>query len=179
MKLHFKASLVWSLLLTLFVVVLLVTAQDFPEDVRLVPFVIGIPTVVLFIVLLIGEFYPPLMEWMESTLEDLWGGKRKGPVVESLSQEATSWSSVIRVMAWAVAFFVLVFFLGFFLVPPVFIAAFLIMEAGVSPFRAIVASLITSIALDSGMVFLKVGLWMGAIPEIIPGFVGGSIIPPL
>jgi len=179
MKLYFKGSLVWSLLLTLFVVVLLVTAQDFPEDVRLVPFVIGIPTVLLFIILLIGEFYPPLMEWMESILEDLWGGKRKGAAVESVSQEVTSWSSVFRVMAWTVAFFVLVFFLGFFLVPPVFIAAFLIMEAGVRPFRAIVASLITSIALDSGMFFLKVGLWMGAIPEIIPGFVGGSIIPPI
>lgn len=179
MRLHFKGSLVCSLLLTLFVVVLLVTAQNYPEDVRLVPFVIGIPTVVLFVLLLTGEFYPTLMRWMESTLEDLWGGQAKGSGVQAVSQELTSWSSVSRVIGWAVAFFALVFFLGFFLVPPLFVAAFLVVEAEVRTSRAIVASLVACVALYGGMTFLRVDLWLGAIPEVVPGFLGGSIIPPL
>ncbi|MFQ5850365.1 MAG: hypothetical protein ACE5JU_07210 [Candidatus Binatia bacterium] len=179
MRLHLKGSLVFSLLLTLFVVALLVTAQDYPEDVRLVPLVIGIPTVVLFTILLVGEFYPTLMQRMESTLEDLWGGQARGSGVKAVSQELTSWSSVIRVMSWAVAFFVLVFLLGFFLVPPVFVAAFLIREAEMRPVSAIIASIVASLGLLGGMTFLRVDLWMGAVPELIPGFVGGSIIPPI
>lgn len=179
MRLQVKGSLLFSLSLALFVAVLLVTAREYPEEVRLVPFVIGIPTLGLFIILLVGEFYPTLMHWMESALDDLWGSQTRGSSVNAMSQELTSWSSVFRVIGWAVAFFVLVFFLGFFLVPPLFIAAFLVVEAKARASRAIAASLVACVALYGGMSFLRVYLWLGAIPEIIPGFLGGSIIPPL
>ncbi len=179
MRVRRKGSLVCSLTLSLFVVILLVAAWQYPREVQLVPYVVGIPTLFLFMVLLIGEFYPTLMNWMESALEDLWGGRTPGARVEAMSQDLASWFLVFRVMSWVVIFYVLVFFLGFFLVPPAFVAVFLIMEAEMRPSRAIAASLIASISLYGGMSFLKVELWSGAIPEIIPGLLGGAIIPPL
>ena len=75
MRVRRKGSLVCSLTLSLFVVILLVAAWQYPREVQLVPYVVGIPTLLLFMVLLIGEFYPTLMNWMESALEDLWGGR--------------------------------------------------------------------------------------------------------
>ena len=71
------------------------------------------------------------------------------------------------------------FFSGVFSVPPLFVAVFLFMEAEMPPFRAIVCSLIASAALYGGAILLRIDLWMGAIPKLIPGILGGSIIPPL
>ena len=174
-----KGTLVSSALLCLFVANLLWVASQYPRDVRLVPMVIGIPTLFLFFILLLGEFYPTLMSWMESTLQDLWGGKAAGADVEVAPSEMTPWSSVIRVMAWGTGFFVLVFFLGYFVVPPFFVAAFLVKEAEVRPLNAIFISLGLCIALFGGLTLLRIDLWVGAIPEIIPGYLGGGIIPPL
>ena len=64
MRVRVKGSLVCSVLLSLFVVILLAAAIQYPRDVRLVPFVIGIPTILLFLLLLVGEFYPTLMRWL-------------------------------------------------------------------------------------------------------------------
>lgn len=179
MRVHVRGSLIFSVMLSLFVVVLLVTALQYLREVRVVPFVIGIPTLFLLFILLIGEFYPSVMQWMESTLEDLWGGKTRGSGAGVRSEDMTSWWSILGIVGWAVVFFVLVFFLGFYLVPPLFIAVFLTVEAEVPLHRAILSSLITSAALYGGMALLRVDLWSGAIPEIIPGLLGGAIIPPL
>ncbi|MBW1996486.1 MAG: hypothetical protein JRJ29_00835 [Deltaproteobacteria bacterium] len=53
-------------------------------------------------------------------------------------------------------------------------------EAGIRWWKAFIYSVVTTALLYIGMVnLLKVDLWTGAIPEIIPGFLGGSLVPPI
>ena len=82
-------------------------------------------------------------------------------------------------MSWAAGFFAAVFLFGMFVVPPLFIAAYLVAEAGMRPTGALVASLVASTCLYAGMTLLRVDLWIGSIAEVVPGVLGGGIIPPL
>ena len=79
----------------------------------------------------------------------------------------------------AALFFAAVFLLGLFVVPPLFIAAYLVTEARTRLVAALFASLVASTCLYAGMALLGVDLWTGSIAEIVPGILGGGIIPPL
>ena len=83
-------------------------------------------------------------------------------------------------MGWVFLFFVFVFFFGFALVSPVFIALFLIRKASmrwhVSVLYAVIATLLIYVFMEG---LINADLWCGAIPEVIPGYLGGDIVPPL
>jgi hypothetical protein len=167
----------FHLILALFVLVFVVVALSFPREVRLLPLLIGSGTLIFLVALMIGEFYPGAIRWMETTLDDLWGGGSGDAAPGTL--ETIPWGGVIRIVAWILGFLAGVFLLGFFVVPPLFVALFLIVEARVMPLRATLASVIANGILFAGMAGLKVELWTGAIPEILEGYIGGGIIPPL
>jgi hypothetical protein len=94
--------------------------------------------------------------------------------------EFTEWRPVLIVMAWVFPFFILVFLFGYALMSPIFIACFLIRKAGMR-WPIAVASAIFSTALIFLLMegLIDADLWCGAIPEIIPGWLGGAIIPEL
>lgn len=178
MKSRLDAPFFWFLAMALVVVAFLVDGRAFPPQVRIVPYLVGITTLVLLVILLLGNFYPAVTRWTESTLEDLWGGVRDAAGTRP-PQEAPPWSGVFRIAAWIVGFFLSVFLLGIVAVPSFFIAAFLIVEAGVAARKAIPIALAVSFAVCAGMAALQVEFWTGLIPELIPGYLGGAILPPL
>ena len=47
------------------------------------------------------------------------------------------------------------------------------------PLPAILAGLITTALLDTGMIMAHVDVWPGIIPEIFEGYLGGAILPPV
>jgi len=171
--------MVWTVILGLFILLLVVVARGFEDSLQFTPYLAGIGTLAMILVLLAGHYYPEILRWTETTLQDLWGGgevKDGGPAA---AEEEAPWPAVVRSMSYAVGFLAAVFLFGFAVVPPLFITLYLVIEAGVRPRWAVLAAVIASTILVFGMVMLQVEVWAGIIPEIVEGYVGGSIIPPL
>lgn len=174
----FDGSFVWTITLAVLVVAFLSGAGAFPERVRIAPILVGGATLVLLMAVLAGVFFPQVRRWTETAPQALpVGGEADAD--ERVPDEQARWGVVLRFSAHIIGFLLFVFLFGFFIVPPLFIALFLIVEARVALKWALLSAVIASFSLYGGMVLLKVDIWNGAIPEIIPGLIGGSIIPPI
>lgn len=181
MKPRIDGSLVWSVVLGLGTVGFLYTASGFNASLRFTPYLAGFGTLAMLVILLAGHFRPEILRWTETTLQDLWGGGAVGDGNKDLSdgEEASPWPAIVRSMSYAVGFLVLVFVFGFPIVTPLYIALYLIVEARARAIWAIPVALGVTTSLVTAMVLLRVEVWAGMIPEIIEGYLGGSIIPPL
>ena len=180
MKSRINGSFIWTVILGLFVALMVTVAGGFTESLRFTPYLAGFGTLSMVLILLAGTYYPEILRWTETTLQDLWGGgEARDEGVAAEAEEEPPWPAVLRSMFYAVGFLVAVFVFGFALVPPLYIALYLIVEAGVRPRWAVLVAVAATATLIMGMVLLHVEVWAGIIPEIIEGYLGGSIIPPL
>lgn len=180
MKSRIDGSFVFSIFLAAFVLICVVEARNFPPLLQVATNIAGYSTLTLIGLLLLGTFRPEILSWTETTLQDMWGGGKEGARDEGAAGEGNArWPAVLRVMGYAVGFLLLAFLFGFFVVPPVFLALFLIVEAEVRPLPAIVAAVVATALLDGGMMLVHVEVWAGIIPEVIEGYLGGAIMPPL
>jgi hypothetical protein len=179
MKSRWTGEQNWVTCLLIFVLLFILTGMFYPKEVRLIPYVVGFPTLVLLLFLWIGSFNQVVKRWVEIATRGQRGGEKKS---ESSAKESefTEWRPVLIVMAWVFPFFILVFLFGYALMSPIFIACFLIRKAGMR-WPMAVASAIFSTALIFLLMegLIDADLWCGAIPEIIPGWLGGAIIPEL
>ena len=178
MKSRLNGSFIWTIIIGLFVLMMVVVATGFEESLQITPYLAGLGTLAMVLVLLAGNFYPEILRWTETTLQDLWGGGGTGNVSTAAEQEPP-WPAVLRSMSYATGFLVAVFLFGFALVPPLFVTLYLVVEAGVRFRWAMLAAVIVCALLIFGMVMLQVEVWAGIIPEIVEGYIGGSIIPPI
>ncbi len=180
MKSRIDGSFRFTLFLGLFVLICLIYARDFPDSLQIATNLAGYTTLALICVLLAGTFYPEILHWTETALQDLWGagGQDKG-AADTVAEETPPWPAVLKSMGYAVGFLLFSFLFGFFVGPPIFLATYLIAEANVRPLWAILAGVIATAILDKAMMMVHVEVWAGIIPEIIEGYLGGSILPPL
>jgi hypothetical protein len=168
--------------LTVYAVMLLIAAIfvvgafQYTGRQRLVPWVIGVPTIVILIFIIIAELSP--------RLTFLTGAKGEAPddapKTDGTQVDAGSWQRVLIVYGWLLFFLVSVFILGFYISIPCFLFLFLRYESKVSPAVATVSTIAVLIPL--WLIFrtlLDIPLWPGAIPMIMPGIFGGGSIPPL
>jgi hypothetical protein len=182
MKTRIDGNFVFALCLGAFIVVCLIAATDYPASLQVAIYLAGYTTLALIILLLAGTFRPEILRWSETTLQDLWGGDSEGDsegAAETMSEGDLPWSAVLKSMGYAVGFLLLAFFAGLFVAPPIFLATYLIVEAKMHPLPAVLAGLITTALLDTGMIMVHVDVWPGIIPEIFEGYLGGAILPPV
>jgi len=179
-------SFAFTLLLGGFVLACLIAGAGLPPNLQIVTNIAGYATLFLIVLLLVGHFRPGMLSWAETTLQDVWGGK--GTDARSIGRadedaEAGEgpipWPGVARSMGYALGFLALAFVFGFYLVPPLFIATYLILDARVPPLWAVVTGVAATVLLIGGMQAVNVDVWVGVIPEIIPDYLGGSIMPPI
>jgi len=179
MKARWTGNLTWISLMLLFVLLLILVGFFYQKEVKLVPFVIGFPTLLLLVILWIGCFYPKVVRWVEIAVGE-GPNKSKNLIRTEKNSEFTEWQPVLVIMGWIFLFFVFVFFFGFALISPVFITCFLIRKALMRWYVAFTYALIAIMLIYIFMEgLIKADLWCGAIPEIIPGLLGGAIIPQL
>ncbi len=180
MKSRIDGSFIFTVFLGLFVLVCLIFARDLHDTLQIATKLAGYTTLALICVLLAGTFYPEILHWTETALQDLWGagGQDKG-AADTVAEETPPWPAVLKSMGYAVGFLLLSFLFGFFVGPPIFLATYLIAEAKVRPLWAILAGVIATAILDKAMMMVHVEVWAGIIPEILEGYIGGSILPPL
>lgn len=188
MKVNSTGTFVWVAVMAVAVIVMLVDAASLPTILRETPILLGSAVLVLFALLLVGEVYPAAIAWTNTTLEDLWQGgevNKGGPgevpdtALDNMTADAVPWPSVLRVLVYVIGFWALVFLFGLYLTPPLFIVLFLVAEAGVRVRHAVLSTLIACAFLFTGLYLLKIDLWRGVVPEIVPGIVGGAIMPSL
>jgi hypothetical protein len=180
MKSKLDGEFFFTLFLAIFVVGCLIDASDFHEKLQGAVFITGSTTLLFIGLLLVGHFYPEILRWTETTLQDLWGsGGTDTGAVDNLAETSPPWPAVWKSMAYAVGFLILSFLFGFYLVPPIFLATYLIVEAKVKPIWAITTGVVATAALTTGMTQVAIEVWVGAIPEILPQFLGGAFIPPI
>ena len=92
-----NGAFVWTVLLGLFVLFMIYTAQHFPDLLQFTPNLAGYGTLVMISNLIIGNFYPSILSWTETTLQDLWGDTKPDNDLVELEDEtlekAVSWSA--------------------------------------------------------------------------------------
>lgn len=179
MKPRIDGEFVFALALVAFIATMLAATLNFPPLLRYTPFITGGLTLLFLCVLLAGRINPRILSWTEAALQDMWGGGADGRKMESESEPPSPWPVVLRVLGYAVGYLLGVYFLGFFLVTPVFIALYLIADAKVRPVAALSTAAVLSGLLIAALVHLNVDLWIGVAPEIIPDYIGGAVPPQL
>jgi len=182
MKSRLNGAFIWTVLLGLFVLLLVYTARGFPDLLQFTPNLAGYGTLAMIAILIIGNFYPGILRWTETTLQDLWGGGKTGDDAAEVEDDApdqeTSWIDVSRAIGYALGFMIFVFLLGFPVITSVYITLYLALEARVRFVWAALVGVFVTALIVTGMVMLHVEVWAGIIPEIIPDYFGGSILPP-
>ena len=178
MRFRINGELVFTLALTAFIVAMLIATLAFPPLLRYTPFITGGLTLAFLILLLSGRFFPRVLIWTETALQDMWGGGAESQKIEEAVEAPSPWPPVLRVMAYAAGYLLAVYVLGFFVVTPLFLALYLILDAKVKPVAAIAVSAGLSFLMLVGLLNLNVDLWTGVAPEMVPDYIGGAI-PPL
>jgi hypothetical protein len=144
---------------------------------RLVPLVIGIPTMLLLIGITVVELWPGLAQFNRAK-----GGGEEEPVPAATAPgiNAGRWQRVVTIFGWLIGFYIFTLIFGYYLSVPIFLAAFFNREADVALPKSIL------IAIGVSVVFfllfnllLDIPLWPGILPRIIPSILGGGSIPPL
>jgi len=183
MKSRFSGSFIWAVLLGLGVLGLVYTARGFPELLQFTPNFAGYGTLAMIAILIIGNFYPGILRWTETTLQDMWGGGKAGEedaeAEEEASAQETPWIDVVRSISYALGFLIAVFLLGFPAITPIYVTLYLVMEAKVRFIWAALVGVFVTALIVTSMGLLYVEVWAGIIPEITPGYLGGSILPPI
>ena len=177
MKQKIDGGFIFTLALGAFVAVCLIEAPNLPQTLQIATYLAGCITLALICLLLAGSFWPGLLRWTETALQDLWGSSKEGP--STPAEEHPPWPAIAKSMGYALGFLGFSFLFGFVFVPPIFLSLYLIVEAKVPALWAILSGVIATALLMTGMHMVHIDVWAGAIPEIIPGLLGGSIIPPV
>jgi putative tricarboxylic transport membrane protein len=175
-------SVVFTAALLLIVLGMVMVSLVYRPSARLVPLVVGVPTLLLLLVSLLAEFSPASLKALEMGIETLWGGSLPRSEDAGVEDDRTRFNRVrlFRVIGWILGFLLVLFPLGLLTSTGAFLSSFLIIEGKAHWLKSIgitaaVLLLLYYVVQDA----LMLKLWPGALPEIIPGIVGGGIVPPL
>lgn len=147
---------------------------------RIVPLVIGVPTVALLVFIILQELKPRLFSMDRSANEGADPEPEAPRRVTSSSIDAGQWQRVVTIYGWIAGFFVATFVLGHYLAIPLFLLAFFVKETGIAPLRALgIAVAVFLVLMLVFEVLLGIPLWPGILPRIVPHYIGGGSIPPL
>lgn len=171
MKKVSKRRLLFAGLVVTFTLVIVLTSFSYFPKARLLPLVVGIPTLIFSILALIGEIYPKLLRLLDVSLIDYTAG---GLVKEeeSLGKPKDTTRQVLNLSLWLTGFFILVYLVGFLISIGVFGLLFLKVYGKVGWLKAIVVTAGTwGFIVGMFEVFMKV--------ELFQGVLFGAIVPPI
>lgn len=150
---------------------------------RLLPLMIGLPTAVFLVVSLLRELKPDLVlrfqNWMGVFRKEGTNDKAAPGGSSVGEQEVPPLSSILIGGTWFCLLLILVLFLGFLAATLLFVPCFLLVFARYPWWRVFVYTAVLFLVQWYGFeLLLGLKLWHGMVPEIVPGFVGGGILPP-
>ena len=160
MKFRNRSDFIFTFLLSVFVLYIMLNSLRYSHSLRLVPLIIATPTLTCLIAIMIQQSF------IRTT---------KSPKKQDLTEP-----NIFRIVCWIITFSISLFIFGFIASIPIFSFASLLVEARVRWHISLIATFIISLAIQYIFNFyLQVNLWPGMIPEIIPGILGGGVLPPI
>jgi hypothetical protein len=149
------------------VIVYLLATLSQPLELRLLPLLIGTITLAMLGLLSL----PALARRLDRARSD------RLPGLSRLAPPASA--AVAATVGWLLGFLSALVLLGFTLTTPPFIALYLYHAARLPLLPAMLASAAGSLLILGAFALLRISLWPGLIPELMPGVVGGGVLPPL
>ena len=152
MKLTLKGNVLFDLLLVVFLAVIVVMSFDYNERARLIPLVIGIPSLAMMVMLFVADAFPSIGSRMSFV-------RSKGMAIDSASAQSAREEAVhlmqsnskkedepgfsfrtCRVFAWLLFLTLLLLYVNYVYSIPLFIVLFMVLEAR----EKIVTSILTA-----------------------------------
>lgn len=174
-------AVLFQLLLLGVVLAMVANALTLRAGAGQLPLLIGVPTALCLALSVVAEFSPGLARRFEGGVELLLGqvGGRAEAEGEADQGEQLPLRRFLVGAAWLLFFFLLVLFLGFFAATAIFVASFLRLFAGYRWWKVLLyTALLVAAEWYSFDELFRFDLWKGAAPELVPGFVGGDVLPP-
>jgi hypothetical protein len=169
---------IFVLLLIVGLLAFVLGSLGYTVELRAMPQAFGLAGVALLVLVLIGIYFPSVRQWTDASLAADW---TKMPGEEEKQEERPNRqerpAEFLRIIAYMVAVWVAVLLLGLTVTIPVFLTVFLVWEAKLRLRNALIASAVTIVIIVLALKAMGITLWAGIIPEIIPGYLGGSIMP--
>jgi len=125
-------AILFNALLSLFILVICIYAFDYKPQVRLVPILVGIASLVISVLVLINELYPlPVFSKIELDLM----GSLEEKKAEDERQPASS--KMLAIIFWMIGFMALTLLVGFYISIAVFCLAFLKFQENVGWLKSV------------------------------------------
>lgn len=178
-----RGSFLFTAILFVFVLIMMAVSFTYSFEARLVPWIVGIPTLLLLFASLTLEFFPGALRALEMGIEAVWGGVMPESGENAEDEHIAgplNPARLLQVITWIISFFATTFIFGFFVSAGLFLFFFLMIEGRIQWLKAMVVAVSLVVLLyfvvERG---LMLSLWPGVILEIIPRVLGGGITPPL
>ena len=167
------AVMIVNVLLLVLAGTIVIASLQYDFRQRIVPLVIGIPTLVMLIAILLSDFSP--------RLDRIIAMASLGSLQDAPTENLTaSWARIFVIAGWLVALSIALFVFGFYVIVPLFLFAFFLVEAKTSAVIAVLSGLVISAVLYvSFPYFLGIEIWPGMVPKVMHGVFGGGLIPEL
>lgn len=170
-------SLIFSFVLFSFVLILVILDFGYPRQARLVPLIIGVPTLFLIVYVIVGEAWMPrLLKHFETDITKIATGQPAHALAPRPSRTDThrsgGWKSVVVIIAWMIVLLITVFLFGFLIGLPLFILAYLKVQARAGWTSGLLVSAIAALFFYLGFGLL----WPG---QLFQGILFGAYVPPL
>ena len=169
MKFYRKWSFQFTLLLLAIVLAFVLLSLGYKAEAMLVPLVVGIPTLTLAILVLLGERNPRLGKLFEISLEDVIAGVERS---ESAPSETHPGRKLLTILAWIFGLFIFVFLVGYVIAIPVFTFLFLKISARAGWLTTLLLTLVMGGVIYGGFEVAMRG-------NLFEGILFGGILPPL
>lgn len=144
------------------VLAMVLQALTFTGEAGIVPLFVGVPTLGLIITALATR-------WLTSRPK---GKQVSGVALAEEPVDVASWSRGLVIAAWVVAFFLLIFFVGFSISIPVYTLAFLRIEGGIAWIRSVLTA-----AILWAVIYVSFDVLMGQ--ALFPGVLFHALLPNL
>ena len=149
---------------------------SYVTELRTMPLIFGIAGILLLILLLVGNYVPAMRGLGRAGTPSVSVSAAGGEKPETKSAEP-KWSDVLKIMAYMIGFWVAILVFGLTVTVPLLIAGFLIFEAKVKIRNAILSGLIAVVVMILSLNLMGIDVWPGIMPEIVPDYLGGGLMP--
>ncbi len=181
-KLVNKGAFIFGLGLLLTVIAFLYSSLQFRPDVGIFPLITSATALILLVPIIVGELVPSIQQYFETGVEYLFGTSQE-TVQESAQreyQQKPSTKAATRMAALVIALLLAVYFLGFLIAVPLCFMVYLLAGRRMRWWTAVLftagAWAVLFLAFDQ---LMQLDLWRGSLPELIPNWLGGEIVPRL
>jgi hypothetical protein len=180
---HQRLSFWVTLLLILGMVAAIWGAFAFRADARAFPLGVAVITLVVLVIVLVGEFFPTVAGVFEISLEDVAGSEARA--AEAMDEERPPERVLLRDVPWGIiglvfgsliVFAVGVLLVGFTIAAPIYVLLFLRLYGG----AGWVGSTVLAVGVTGVMVALSTLMRVDLFPGVlsIPGLHDGAPLPP-